>query len=59
MGGAEQGQADGHMAVIGHGSQQEALSRPKCDRRTELSGTTRNTDKGSFLEEAHEHDRYD
>ena len=52
MGGVEQGQADGHIAVIGHGSQQEALSCPKCDHRTELSNTTSNMDRSSFPEEA-------
>lgn len=46
-GGVEQGQADGHIAVIGHGSQQEALSCPKHDDKTELGFTTSNKE-GQF-----------
>ena len=57
MGGVEQGRADGHVPVVGHGSQQEALRRPKCDGRTELSNTTSHTERVAFPKEAPEHDR--
>ena len=59
MGGIEQGQADGHIAVIGHGSQQEALSCPKCDPRTELGFTASNWEGQSMFQKSYNHHRCD
>ena len=59
MGGVEQGQADGHIAVIGHGSQQEALSCPKCDPRTKLGFTASNWEGKSMFQKSYNHDRCD
>ena len=59
MGGVEQGQADGHIAVIGHGSQQEALSCPKRDHRTKLGFTASNWEGQSTFQEPYNHQRCD
>ena len=58
-GGVEQGRADGHVAVVGHGGQQEALRGPKGDVRAELRYAARDRDGCGLPQEAHQHDRCD
>lgn len=54
-GGIQEGFAYGHVPVMGHHSQQEALSDPKSDEEAELGCTPREADGFLQRQNLHQH----